>query len=225
MDKHTWKAVLPQSSLLFASSFSSPSILTWDPEQEELQELSREPHVQKCELRVLVSQSKTRAELLSQTCKGRSSLGNNMQIPWWGQQCAQSPRGSKERENVWRNIWKKDLQLHYRWNSCFARVKSTQLNVSFHFPSWFYSFLELLNSCYCRSVTKWCLTMQPHELQQAGLPCPSQSPGACLDSCLLVNYAIQPSVNSLSSCPQSFPASGSFPISWLFASGGQGSRA
>ena len=100
-----------------------------------------------------------------------------------------------------------------------------QLNVSFHFPSWFSSFLELLNSCYCRSVTKWCLTMQPHELQQAGLPCPSQSPGACLDSCLLVNYAIQPSVNSLSSCPQSFPASGSFPVSWLFASSGQGTRA
>ena len=39
---------------------------------------------------VLISQSKTRAELLSQTCKGRSSLGNNMQIHWWGQRCAQS---------------------------------------------------------------------------------------------------------------------------------------
>ena len=33
------------------SSFSCPSILTWDPEQEEPQELSREPHVQKFELR------------------------------------------------------------------------------------------------------------------------------------------------------------------------------
>ena len=41
---------------------------------------------------VLVSQSKTRAELLSQTCKGRSSLGNHMQIPCWGQWCGQSQR-------------------------------------------------------------------------------------------------------------------------------------
>ena len=41
---------------------------------------------------VLISQSKTRAELLSQTCKGRSSLGNHMQIPWWGQRCRQSQR-------------------------------------------------------------------------------------------------------------------------------------
>ena len=41
---------------------------------------------------VLISQSKIRAELLSQTCKGRSSLGNHMQIPWWGQRCRQSQR-------------------------------------------------------------------------------------------------------------------------------------
>lgn len=41
---------------------------------------------------VLISQSKTRAELLSQTCKGRSSLGNHMQIPCWGQWCGQSQR-------------------------------------------------------------------------------------------------------------------------------------
>ena len=41
---------------------------------------------------VLISQSKIRAELLSQTCKWRSSLGNHMQIPWWGQRCRQSQR-------------------------------------------------------------------------------------------------------------------------------------
>ena len=41
---------------------------------------------------VLISQSKTRVELLSQTCKGRSSLGNHMQIPWSGQRCGQSQR-------------------------------------------------------------------------------------------------------------------------------------
>ena len=172
---------------------------------------------------VLVSQSKTRAELLSQTCKGRSSLGNNMQMPCWGQQCAQSPRGSKGRENVY--VWKKDLQLHYRSNSCFARVKSTQLNVSFHFPSWFSSFLELLNSCYCGSVTKWRLTLQAHELQQAGLPCPSQSLGACLDSCTLGQWCHPTICRLLVLLPSVFPSIRFFPMSWLFASGGQGTRA
>ena len=203
--------MLPQSSPLSASSFSSPLHPHLGPRAGGAQELTGNLMFRSVNWGVLVSQSKTRAELLSQTCKGRSSLGNNRQIPWWGQRCAQSPRGSKERENVWRNIWKKDLQLHYRWNSCFARVKSTQLNVSFHFPSRFSSFLELLNSCYCRSVTKWCLTLQPHELQQAGLPCPLQSPGACLDSCLLGQWC-HPTICQLRVLlPSIFPSVKFFP--------------
>ena len=61
-------------------------------------------------------------------------------------------------------------------------------------------------------------------LQHAGLPCPSPSPGACSNSCPLsrwCNPTISSCVVPFSSCPQSFPASGSFLISWLFISDGQ----
>ena len=56
------------------------------------------------------------------------------------------------------------------------------------------------------------------------LPCPSPSPGACSDSCPLSWWCyptISFSVIPFSSCLQSFPASGSFPVSQLFTSGGQ----
>ena len=55
-------------------------------------------------------------------------------------------------------------------------------------------------------------------------PCPSLSPGACSNSCPLSQWChltISYSVTLFSSCPQSFPTSRSFPMSWLFASGGQ----
>ena len=63
---------------------------------------------------------------------------------------------------------------------------------------------------------------------QLRLPCPSLSPGACSNSCPLSQWCpptISSSIAPFSSCPQSFPASGSFPMYWLFASGGQCIRA
>ena len=77
----------------------------------------------------------------------------------------------------------------------------------------------------CCSVAKSCLTLWLHLLQHARLPCPSLSPGACSDSCPLSQWCyltISSSATPFSSCLQSFPASGSFPISRLFPSGGQG---
>ena len=56
------------------------------------------------------------------------------------------------------------------------------------------------------------------------LPCLSLSPGVCSNSCPSSQWYhpnVSPSVTSFSSCSQSFPASGSFPESLLFASGGQ----
>ena len=61
-------------------------------------------------------------------------------------------------------------------------------------------------------------------LQHDKLPCPSPSPGVCPNSCPLSQWChptISSSVVPFSSYLQSFPASRSFPISWLFASGGQ----
>ena len=66
-------------------------------------------------------------------------------------------------------------------------------------------------------------SLQPHRLQHARLPCPSPSPGACSNSCPLSQWyhpTISSSVIPFSSCLQSFPASGSFPKSQLFTSGG-----
>ena len=65
----------------------------------------------------------------------------------------------------------------------------------------------------------------PVQLQHARPPCPSQTPGIYSDSCPLSQWchpAISSSVVPFSSCPQSFPESGSFPTSQLFAWGGQG---
>ena len=61
-------------------------------------------------------------------------------------------------------------------------------------------------------------------MQHTGPPCPSPTPRAYPNSCPLsrrCHPAISCSVIPFSSCPQSFPASGSFQMSQLFASGGQ----
>ena len=67
-------------------------------------------------------------------------------------------------------------------------------------------------------------SLQPHGLQHARFPCPSPSPRVCWNSCPLSQWyypTISSSVISLFSWLQSLPASGSFPLSQFFASGGQ----
>ena len=67
-------------------------------------------------------------------------------------------------------------------------------------------------------------SLRPHGLQHARLPCPSPSLRVFSNSCPLsrgCHTTISSSVVLFSSCVQSFPASGSFPMSWLFTSGGQ----
>ena len=67
-------------------------------------------------------------------------------------------------------------------------------------------------------------SLWPHEPQHARSPCPSPTPRVYPDSCPSSRWChptISSSVVPLSSCPQSFPASGTFPVSWLFPSGGQ----
>ena len=66
--------------------------------------------------------------------------------------------------------------------------------------------------------------LQPHESQHARPPCPSPTPGVHLDSRPSSQWshpAISFSVVPFSSCPQSLPASEAFPMSQLFAWGGQ----
>ena len=67
-------------------------------------------------------------------------------------------------------------------------------------------------------------SLPPHGLQHTRLPCPSPTPEACSNSCpssWLCHPAISSSVDSFFSCLQSFPTSGSFPMSQFFTSGGQ----
>ena len=91
-----------------------------------------------------------------------------------------------------------------------------------HDSLWFACYCSLF-SCSGMSYSLW-----PHELQHARLPCPSLSPRVCSNSyplswwCHPTNSS---SITPFSSCPPSFlempPATGSFPISQFFASGGQ----
>ena len=86
-------------------------------------------------------------------------------------------------------------------------------------------FIKSINGKYnsgqfCRSVVSD--SLGPHELRTPGLPVPT--PGVCPNSCPTSRWchpAILSSVIPFSSCPQSLPASGSFPMSQLFAWGGQ----
>ena len=67
-------------------------------------------------------------------------------------------------------------------------------------------------------------SLQPHGLQHARPPCPLPTPGVYSNSCPLSPWrlpTILSSVTFFSSCLQSFPAPGSFPMDCLFTSGGQ----
>ena len=67
-------------------------------------------------------------------------------------------------------------------------------------------------------------SLRAHESQHARPPCPSPTPRVHSDSCPLSQWchpAISSSVIPFSSCPQSLPASDSFPVSQLFSWGGQ----
>ena len=64
-------------------------------------------------------------------------------------------------------------------------------------------------------------SLWPHGLQLTRPPCPSPNPRACSNSWALIHPTISSSVIPFSSCLQSSPASGSFPMSQFFASGGK----
>ena len=80
--------------------------------------------------------------------------------------------------------------------------------------------IVLINQFSCSVVSD---SLRPRGLQHVRLPCPSPIPGACSTSCPLSPWC-HPTISSPVipfSCLQSYPASGSFPVSQLFESGGQ----
>ena len=83
-------------------------------------------------------------------------------------------------------------------------------------------FIELSVSQFSRLVMSD--SLRPHGVQHARPPCPSPTPGACLNSCPSSQWChptISFFVTPFSSCLQSFPESGSFPINQFFPSGRQ----
>ena len=106
-----------------------------------------------------------------------------------------------------------------RWQQCDCHLCPKKAGKCCHLV--LYVWL-LLFSCSVVFDSLW-----PHGLQQARLPCPSPSPRACSNSCPLSRWC-HPNISSsvvLFFCLQSFPASGSFPTSRLFTSGGQSTGA
>ena len=82
---------------------------------------------------------------------------------------------------------------------------------------------EVRSTVQFSSVAQLCLTLRPHELQHTRPPCPPPSPGVYSNSCPLswwCHPTISPSVVPFSYCLQSFPESGSFPVSRFLTSGG-----
>ena len=149
-------------------------------------------------------------------------------------------------ENFWKNICLiqactlPSLESHIYWPSCLPLWSSSSklsevlspglqssfgLNSNLTCNSHIVLFFFKVNRAYCCcSVATSCLTLWSHGLQHARLPCPSPSPRVCLNSCPLswwCHPTISFSVTPFSSCPQSFPASGSFQMNWLFAPAGQ----
>ena len=111
--------------------------------------------------------------------------------------------------------------MHFEWtciHACDIQRQSFQkacLTEVCRFPN-------LRFSSSCCSVAKSCPTL--YNPMNIRLPCPSLAPRVCANSCLLSRWChptISSSVTTFSSFPQSFPASGSLPVNWLFTSGGQ----
>ena len=133
----------------------------------------------------------------------------------------------------WRNlvlfyVWE-DAKVWACWNHSFDILLSYLGLVSWVFTFWVSSGLNLGHGCslmpallFSHSVVSD--SLQPRGLQHTRLPCPLPSPTACSNSCPLSQWChptTSSSVILFSSHLQSFPASGSFLMSQLFASGGQ----
>ena len=133
------------------------------------------------------------------TCQTPSSVEFSKQEHW-------SVAISFSRESSWARDW--------TWISCIGR------QILYHCTTW--EALETLVQF--SSITRSCLTLQPHGVQHTRPPCPSATPVVYSNSCPL-NWWCHPTISSsvvpFCSCLHSFPASESFQMSQFFSSGGQ----
>ena len=127
-------------------------------------------------------------------------------------------------EGVFLSLHSQGRTVMALWKNYFTSQYSKALsvwNVTFHKVFCMYS--DSISSVkFSRSVVSD--SLRPHESQHARPPCPSPTPRVYTNSCPLsqsCHPAISSSVVPFSSCPQSFPASGSFQMNQLFTSDGQ----
>jgi len=117
--------------------------------------------------------------------------------------------------------------IHYhhpclRWGNCNHLVSNGSCMTGTQTQPVFYILTLWTSVQFSHSVMS--NSFQPHGLQHARLPCPSPTPRVCSNSCpssWWCHPTISSSVISFSSHLQSFPASGSFPMSQFFILGGQ----
>ena len=134
-------------------------------------------------------------------------------------------------------VFSNESALCIRWPKYWSFTFSTILpmNIQVRFPLGLISLISLQSKGLSRVFSNTTPSVQfshsimsnylrPHGLQHSRSPCPSPTPGVYSTSCPSsrgYHPTTSSSVVPFSSCLQSFPASGSFPMSQLFASGGQ----
>ena len=123
-----------------------------------------------------------------------------------------------------------DIEV-FRYTSYICNLFSSGSEREFIYREWIIKWSEQNRNK--QNIDKWSVqfsrsvvsnSLRPYKLQHARPPCPSPTPGVYPNSCPLSQWChptISSSVIPFSSCPQSVPASGSFQMSQLFASGGQ----
>ena len=117
---------------------------------------------------------------------------------------------------------RKIIRHNKRQNIQFEEIGQASESESSTLLHWLRQSLWLCSVQFSRSVVS--NSLWPHELQHARSPCPSPTPGVHPNSCpssQCCHPTISSSVIPFSSCPQCLPASESFPMSQLFARGGQ----
>jgi len=112
----------------------------------------------------------------------------------------------------------KYLFYQFNWFRNFSFIHTHTHN------TYMYQMIPTLYSFQFSSAVSHVRCLKPHRLQHARFPCPSPTSGPYSNLCPL-SWWCHPSISSsvvlFSSCLQYFPASGSFPMSQFFASGGQ----
>ena len=138
------------------------------------------------------------------------SAGDMGSVPGWGR-----PPGGENGYALQYSCLENSMERTW----CVTKSIRSQLDMTKHTQAVSWGFFQF------SSVVQLCPTVcDPHGLQHARLPCPSPTPRACSNSCPLSRWChptISSSVIPFSPCLQSFPASGSFPMSQFFTSGGR----